>query len=151
MNNSQAIFEIAISKIKGIGIKNASHILSKTDLNHVFKFQQNVAAAVGVQPRLLYRFLTRPPRRGSTGLSVAVQQRSAVRCCLGRSDAAMDYVWSMLEDGYYKHGIRSFWLDASEPEYYEIPQRVSVTNSASCRRIRQCLQWPRTNPLKAPM
>ena len=67
---------------------------------------------------------------------------SAVRCCRGRSDAAMDYVWSMLEDGYYKHGIRSFWLDASEPEYYEIPQWVSATNSASCRRIRQCLQWP---------
>ena len=52
----------------------------------------------------------------------------------------MDYVWSMLEDGYYKHGIRSFWLDASEPEYYEIPQWVSATNSASCRRIQQCLQ-----------
>ena len=45
----------------------------------------------------------------------------------------MDYVWSMLEDGYYKHGIRSFWLDASEPEYYEIPQWVSATNSPSCR------------------
>ena len=55
----------------------------------------------------------------------------------------MDYVWSMLEDGYYKHGIRSFWLDASEPEYYEIPQWVSATNSASCRRIQQCFhQWP---------
>ena len=54
----------------------------------------------------------------------------------------MDYVWSMLEDGYYKHGIRSFWLDASEPEYYEIPQWVSPTNSAFCRRIQQCFQLP---------
>ena len=36
--------------------------------------------------------------------------------------AAMDYVWSMLEKGYYDHGIRAFWLDASEPEYYEFPQ-----------------------------
>ena len=37
MNNSQAIYEIAISKIKGIGIKNASHILSKTDLKSFFE------------------------------------------------------------------------------------------------------------------
>ena len=37
----------------------------------------------------------------------------------------------MLEDGYYKHGIRSFWLDASEPEYYEFPQ-VRATNDI-CR------------------
>ena len=36
--------------------------------------------------------------------------------------AAMDYVWSMLEKGYYDHGIKAFWLDASEPEYYEFPQ-----------------------------
>jgi alpha-glucosidase (family GH31 glycosyl hydrolase) len=27
----------------------------------------------------------------------------------------------MIEDGYYKHGIRIFWLDGSEPEYFEFP------------------------------
>ena len=37
MNKSQAIYEIAISKVKGIGIKNASHILSKTDLKSFFE------------------------------------------------------------------------------------------------------------------
>lgn len=37
MNKSQAIYEIALSKIKGIGIKNASYILSKTDLKSFFK------------------------------------------------------------------------------------------------------------------
>lgn len=28
----------------------------------------------------------------------------------------------MVEDGYFKHGIRIFWLDAAEPEYYNFPQ-----------------------------
>ena len=86
--------------------------------------------------------LKRCLHRGSTGFSSFPAELMRLCRCLGRSDAAMDYVWSMLEDGYYKHGIRSFWLDASEPEYYEIPQWVSATNSASCRRIQQCLQWP---------
>merc|ERR1712070_15708 len=34
------------------------------------------------------------------------------------NDDALDYVWSLIEDGYYKHGIRMFWLDGSEPEYF---------------------------------
>lgn len=36
--------------------------------------------------------------------------------------AARDYVWSMIEDGYGKHGIQVFWLDGSEPENYNFPQ-----------------------------
>lgn len=36
--------------------------------------------------------------------------------------AARRYVWSVIEDGYYKHGIRTFWLDAAEPEDFEFPQ-----------------------------
>ena len=30
--------------------------------------------------------------------------------------AAREFVWSKLHDGYYEHGIKIFWLDASEPE-----------------------------------
>jgi alpha-D-xyloside xylohydrolase len=30
--------------------------------------------------------------------------------------AARKYYWSRLQQGYYKHGIKIFWLDASEPE-----------------------------------
>ena len=30
--------------------------------------------------------------------------------------AAREYVWSKVRDGYYKHGIRAWWLDACEPE-----------------------------------
>jgi len=30
--------------------------------------------------------------------------------------AAREYVWSKVRDGYYKHGIRTWWLDACEPE-----------------------------------
>ena len=29
---------------------------------------------------------------------------------------ARDYIWSKVKDGYYKHGIRTWWLDACEPE-----------------------------------
>jgi hypothetical protein len=36
--------------------------------------------------------------------------------------AARDYVWSMVADGYLKHGIEVFWLDASEPEDFVFPQ-----------------------------
>eukprot|EP01079_Euglenida_sp_SAG-EU17-18_P004430 gene4430-804_t len=35
--------------------------------------------------------------------------------------AARAYVWSLVKSGYYDHGIKVFWLDASEPEYYEMP------------------------------
>lgn len=53
----------------------------------------------------------------------------------------MDYVWSMIEDGYYRHGIRSFWLDASEPEYYEIPQWVGPQFLAIVPRLpMQCYE-----------
>ena len=36
--------------------------------------------------------------------------------------AARDYVWSQVLDGYVKHGIEVFWLDSSEPEYFNFPQ-----------------------------
>jgi alpha-D-xyloside xylohydrolase len=36
--------------------------------------------------------------------------------------AARDYVWSMVMDGYVKHGIEIFWLDSSEPENFVFPQ-----------------------------
>jgi alpha-D-xyloside xylohydrolase len=29
---------------------------------------------------------------------------------------ARDYIWAKVKDGYYKHGIRTWWLDACEPE-----------------------------------
>jgi alpha-D-xyloside xylohydrolase len=29
---------------------------------------------------------------------------------------ARDYVWSKVREGYYKHGVRIWWLDACEPE-----------------------------------
>ena len=29
---------------------------------------------------------------------------------------AREYIWSRVRDGYYKHGVRSWWLDACEPE-----------------------------------
>ncbi len=29
---------------------------------------------------------------------------------------ARDYIWSRVREGYYKHGIRAWWLDACEPE-----------------------------------
>jgi alpha-D-xyloside xylohydrolase len=32
------------------------------------------------------------------------------------SPEARDYLWRRLQDGYGRHGIRSFWLDACEPE-----------------------------------
>eukprot|EP01052_Picozoa_sp_SAG31_P045822 SAG31_NODE_8525_length_1432_cov_6.571856_1_plen_117_part_00 len=31
-------------------------------------------------------------------------------------EASRKYVWSLIESGYYKYGIKIFWLDASEPE-----------------------------------
>ena len=31
-------------------------------------------------------------------------------------EAARSYYWSRLSKGYYSHGIKIFWLDASEPE-----------------------------------
>lgn len=37
MNNSQQLYEIALSKIKGIGIKHAKYILAKTNLFSFFK------------------------------------------------------------------------------------------------------------------
>ena len=36
--------------------------------------------------------------------------------------AARDYVWGQVVDGYVKHGIQVFWLDSSEPEYFNFPQ-----------------------------
>jgi alpha-D-xyloside xylohydrolase len=30
--------------------------------------------------------------------------------------AARDYIWKQARDGYYKHGIKTWWLDACEPE-----------------------------------
>lgn len=30
--------------------------------------------------------------------------------------AAREYIWSKAREGYYKHGIRAWWLDACEPE-----------------------------------
>ena len=30
--------------------------------------------------------------------------------------SARQYIWSLLRAGYYQHGIKVFWLDASEPE-----------------------------------
>jgi len=36
--------------------------------------------------------------------------------------AARDYVWSMVQDGYVKHGIEVFWLDSAEPEDFVYPQ-----------------------------
>lgn len=56
--------------------------------------------------------------------------------------AAMAYVWTMLEEGYYSHGIRSFWLDASEPEYFEFPQWGA--KSAGRTRSGQTVQWQRS-------
>jgi alpha-D-xyloside xylohydrolase len=35
--------------------------------------------------------------------------------------SALAYVWAMVREGYVRHGIRSFWLDSSEPEYYNFP------------------------------
>ena len=32
------------------------------------------------------------------------------------TEPARKYVWSLIESGYYKYGIKIFWLDASEPE-----------------------------------
>jgi alpha-D-xyloside xylohydrolase len=32
------------------------------------------------------------------------------------SPRARDYIWSKVRDGYYKHGVRAWWLDACEPE-----------------------------------
>ncbi len=29
---------------------------------------------------------------------------------------AREYIWSRVRDGYYKHGVRGWWLDACEPE-----------------------------------
>lgn len=31
-------------------------------------------------------------------------------------EAARRYIWSRIKDGYYGHGIRTFWLDGAEPE-----------------------------------
>lgn len=50
----------------------------------------------------------------SLSLFVSLLSYVGIRCVSWRR--------AVLHDGYYKHGIRSFWLDASEPEYYEIPQ-----------------------------
>ena len=30
---------------------------------------------------------------------------------------AREYIWSKVKDGYYKHGVRAWWLDACEPEF----------------------------------
>jgi alpha-D-xyloside xylohydrolase len=30
---------------------------------------------------------------------------------------AREYIWSKVTDGYYKHGVRVWWLDACEPEF----------------------------------
>jgi alpha-D-xyloside xylohydrolase len=32
------------------------------------------------------------------------------------SPGAREYIWSKVKEGYYKHGIRGWWLDACEPE-----------------------------------
>jgi alpha-glucosidase (family GH31 glycosyl hydrolase) len=32
------------------------------------------------------------------------------------TEGARKYVWSLIESGYYRYGIKIFWLDASEPE-----------------------------------
>lgn len=32
------------------------------------------------------------------------------------SPRARDYIWSKVREGYYKHGVRAWWLDACEPE-----------------------------------
>jgi alpha-D-xyloside xylohydrolase len=32
------------------------------------------------------------------------------------SPRAREYIWSKVKEGYYKHGIRAWWLDACEPE-----------------------------------
>ena len=29
---------------------------------------------------------------------------------------AREFIWSRLKEGYYKHGIKIFWLDGAEPE-----------------------------------
>ena len=32
------------------------------------------------------------------------------------SQSGRDFVWSMLDTGYVKYGVKNFWFDASEPE-----------------------------------
>ena len=53
--------------------------------------------------------------------------------------AARDYVWSMIEDGYGKHGIQVFWLDGSEPEYYNFPQWGQVHWQNATWEAGQCV------------
>lgn len=31
---------------------------------------------------------------------------------------AREFLWERLQEGYYRHGVRLFWLDANEPEFY---------------------------------
>lgn len=49
---------------------------------------------------------------------VGVPQLSNGSCYIydATNPAARAYFWSRLRAGYYSHGIRTFWLDASEPE-----------------------------------
>jgi alpha-D-xyloside xylohydrolase len=47
--------------------------------------------------------------KGSTG-------RALVTYYDATNPRARDYVWSKVKEGYYKHGVRVWWLDACEPE-----------------------------------
>ena len=58
--------------------------------------------------------------RGSGGHLPFWDKGSAARTMVTYYDAtnpqARDYIWSKVRDGYYKHGVRVWWLDACEPE-----------------------------------
>jgi alpha-D-xyloside xylohydrolase len=47
--------------------------------------------------------------KGSTG-------RALVSFYDATSPRAREYIWSKVREGYYKHGVRVWWLDACEPE-----------------------------------
>ena len=46
--------------------------------------------------------------------------------------AARDYVWSMVQDGYHRHGIRVFWLDGFTGLSNEGPKRSGATAICIC-------------------
>jgi alpha-D-xyloside xylohydrolase len=58
--------------------------------------------------------------------------------------AARDWWWSLIKSGYFDYGIKSFWLDAAEPEQQNGSPEGSTWSVGSMQRVGMMYPWYHT-------
>lgn len=78
-------------------------------------------------------------RDGSPLLRVFVERDEEGPAYLGYYDAtnaeAREYIWQRCVEGYYRHGIKVWWLDACEPELYPESHENAVYSAGAASAV----------------